>query len=147
MKRHLAQSEHFEVVSEYEYVDLVIKKHSLFQSAANVYLGDFYGDPTCALISKAEKYVVIGGNGLIIYQLRPPYAAYESDTNDGQYLELGREPENTWWVESLYQAPSDQDDNYFRATVTIGDETIFVLINAVTGEHVQLPTPNTSLLP
>lgn len=138
MKRLLAQSEHFKIVSDYEYVDLVFNKPSLFRSRDNIYIGDFYGDPTCALISRDEKYLVVGGNGLIIYYLREPYSSYHPDAATDQYKELFREPDQTWWIETLYQSDLEQDWKYFRAVVNVEVGVSVFIINAETGETLKL---------
>src|SRR4029078_4833828 len=88
MTRYLAESTNYKVTSEYEYVTFHFKNRP---SKKPVYLGDFYGDPDCAIISKDEKYVVAGGCGLIIYRLQEPFQEYGSDnhiTNISNFLEI-----------------------------------------------------------
>ena len=93
MIKYLAESENFKVTSEYEYATLHFKNKLLGKS---VYIGDFYGDPDCAIISRDEKYLVVAGCGLIIYRLREPFKEYGDTGNSNQYSEFFRERENHW---------------------------------------------------
>jgi hypothetical protein len=138
MKRLLAQSEKFKIVSEYEYVHLVFNTHNILRGDKTVYIGDFYGDPTCALISKDERYLVVGGNGIIIYLIQKPFALYDRSSISTQFKELFRDPENTLWIDALYQSELDQDWKYFRAVIDTDDDVSVYKINAETGEHIKL---------
>jgi hypothetical protein len=111
MIRYLAESENYKVTSEYEYATLHFK-NKLF--GGSVYIGDFYGDPDCAIISRDEKYLVVAGCGLIIYRLKEPFMEYVGNENSNQYSEFFREPENDWWINGLHQTDVDGDWKYFR---------------------------------
>jgi hypothetical protein len=111
MIRYLAESENYKVTSEYEYATLHFKSKPLKES---IDIGDFYGDPNCAIISRDERYVVVGGCGLIIYRLEEPFAEYGDDKNTNQYFEFFREPPNDWWINGLHQTNIDSDRKYFR---------------------------------
>ena len=118
MTRHLAESDNFRVTSEYEYVTLHFKNR-LFKKS--VYLGDFYGDPDCAIISKDEKYLVVAGCGLIIYRLKEPFREYGTATPHHQYFEFFRKPPDIWWINGLNQIMADSDWKYFRFVAANSD--------------------------
>ena len=126
------ESEHYKVVSEYETVYLYFKT----REKEPVVIGDFYGDPTCVLISDDLKYVVMAGCGIIIYKLKEPFDDYNYDKPSDQYAEIGRNPPDILWVEALYQKGSE-DCNYFRFIVDMvdkGEEDIIFRVNSETLE-------------
>lgn len=92
---HLTESKSYKVSHEYEVVILERVQ------GADVVIGDFIGDPTCAVISPSEKWCAIGGAGLIIYFLKEPFEPYKYDHSTKQWIEFGRESDDTWWIESL----------------------------------------------
>lgn len=96
MNRILAESENFNITHEYEKVFLDFKSEN-----KRVLIGDFYGDPQVALISKDERYCVIGGCGLVIYFLKEPYQEYSYNKDSQQWKELFRENDDIWWIEEL----------------------------------------------
>src|SRR4051812_9614507 len=100
MIRYLAESENYKVTSEYEYATLHFKNKILKKP---VYIGDFYGDADCAIISRDEKYLVVAGCGLIIYRLKEPFTEYGDTGSSTQYSEFFREPTNHWWINGLHQ--------------------------------------------
>jgi len=116
MQRHLAESLNYKVTCEYETVLLHFKNTS---GSEPVCIGDFYGDPDCAIISKDEKYVVIAGCGIIIYRLQEPFEEYATNDRTKQHFEFFREPDKIWWVDNLHQTDSDQDWKYFRFNAEI----------------------------
>lgn len=117
----LVESDHYKVVSEYETVYLYFKN----REQEPIIIGDFYGDPECALISFDEKYVVMAGCGIIIYKLQEPFEAYKYDQPLNQYAEIGRHKPDILWVDALYQK-SGEDCKYFRFIVDNGEgNTIF----------------------
>ena len=136
MKRLLAQSEKFKILSEFETVELVISYPNILKQNRAVYMGDFYGDPTCALISRDEKYLVVGGNGLLIYTLSEPFPS-ALKTDNKHFKELFRDPKNTWWIDTVYQSTLDQDWKYFRAVVHTEEGLSVYRIDAETGEHIK----------
>lgn len=105
--KFLAESEHYKIESEHETVRLRIKDRPNFA----VTIGDFYGDPTCAMISANETYVVMGGCGLIVYYLKPPFESYYYGKTTKQYKEFFREADDIRWVEAIYQSDIDNIDN------------------------------------
>ena len=120
----LAESEHYKVESEHETVRLRFKDHPNLA----VTIGDFYGDPTCAMISANEKYVVMGGCGLIVYYLKPPFESYCYGRTNNQYKEFFREANNIWWIEAIYQSDIDNVDN---------DWSVFkFVVNGETGDKI-----------
>lgn len=121
MTRYLAESENYKVTSDDENVTLHFKK-GVFKKS---YIGHFYGDPESAIISKDEKYLVISGNGLVIYKLEPPFEEYGTNENTKQYFEFFRDPDNIWWTNGLHQKQVDLDWKYFRF-VAVNDEGEFV---------------------
>lgn len=58
----LAESEAYRIERVYELAYLVDKKHRL-----RLAIGDFYGDPDCALIAPDETWFAVGGDGLVYY--------------------------------------------------------------------------------
>ena len=109
MLRYLAESENYKVTSEYEYVTLHFKNKP---SRKPVYIGHFYGDPECAIISRNERYIAVCGCGLIIYKLDEPFIEYGETKNPNQYSEFFRDPH--WWINGLHQTDVDSDWKYFR---------------------------------
>jgi hypothetical protein len=97
-----AQSESYTVRSEYELV---------FLSGVGVtderVIGDFYGDPVCAIIDRNESWCVMGGCGLVVYWLCPPFEPYRYAAATSQWSEFGRYRPDTWWVERLEQRDED----------------------------------------
>lgn len=93
----LATSANFQISHEYETVWLVQKDHS------NVVIGDFYGDPSVAIIDAEERWCAVGGCGLIVYFIEQPFRPYEYGQYSHQYVEVGRTKPDYWWVESIEQ--------------------------------------------
>ncbi len=63
LKNVLAESENFLIGHSYEYAYLVDKRtHKI------MCLGDFYGDPDCALIGNNEEWCLVGGEHLLLYK-------------------------------------------------------------------------------
>lgn len=91
----LACSTAYTISNEYEVVYL--KR----ENEEDVIIGDFYGDPACAVISPDETWCAIGGAGLIVYFLRQPFEPYRYDYPTGQWIEFGRDAEDPWWIDSL----------------------------------------------
>ncbi len=129
MIRHLAESDNYKVTSEYEYATLHFKNYLLKKS---VHIGDFYGDPDCAIISSNEKYLVIAGCGLIIYKLEEPFIDYCTDKDVNQYSVFFTDPQNTWWVEKLHQTDTDSNGKFFRFFATNNDGESLYKMNAET---------------
>jgi len=65
----LASSSRYQISHEYETVWLDIAGRD------RTVIGDFYGDPTVALIDSAEAWCAVGGAGLIVYFLEEPFAS------------------------------------------------------------------------
>ncbi|MCA6363423.1 MAG: hypothetical protein IM638_10325 [Bacteroidetes bacterium] len=89
---------------------------------ATKFLGHFYGDPSCALISRDEKFAVIGGDGLLVYFLQKPFLPYKNNTACKQYFEKGRKSEQIISVSSLFQDDAD-DNTFFRYEVKMYETT------------------------
>jgi hypothetical protein len=110
--RHiLAESEHYRVNHELETVYL-LRKTGLPAISKDGVIGDFYGDPTAAIIDEKERFVIMAGRGLIIYNLVQPFEPYRYDVQTSQWVEMFREERNCWWVESLTQ----KEENTFHFT-------------------------------
>jgi hypothetical protein len=73
------------------------------ENQANVVIGDFYSDPSVAIIDAEERWCAVGGCGLIVYFLEAPFTPYEYNLPSNQYLEAGRTKQEQWWVESIEQ--------------------------------------------
>lgn len=82
----IARSAHYAVVREYEDCFLMFKDTDKKQ----LLIGCFYGDAEFALIDRNERFVVMGGCGIIIYFLREPWDLYSSSKETDQWIELGR---------------------------------------------------------
>jgi hypothetical protein len=122
MVRYLAESENYKVTAEYEMVFLHFKNKP---NQKPIYIGDFYGDPTCAIISCDEQYVVMAGCGIIIYRLTEPFCTYGIGKSSEQYSEFHNRPRNIWWTDGLYQTLYDEDWKYFRF-VAANEEGTFI---------------------
>lgn len=110
MKRVLAESENYKIISEYEVVSL----HFKTKERDPVFIGDFYGDPDSALISKDEKYIAMAGCGLIVYKIQEPFFEYNGEENDNQYFIFNNSDPNMWWTSNVYQSLDDIDLKFFR---------------------------------
>lgn len=115
----LTESKNFKIVNQYEAVKLIFKHD---KTKPTITIGDFYGDPTCAMISANEKYVVMGGCGLVVYFLHAPYESYIYNKITPQYFELFRVPDNIWWVETIYQADIDNLDGEWNIFKFVAQE-------------------------
>jgi hypothetical protein len=93
--KDLAHSKNFRINHEYETVTLIRP------NGQGVVIGDFYGDPACAVISDGETWCAIGGSGIIIYYLKNPYEPYRYNHQTSQWIEFGRKNDDIWWIESL----------------------------------------------
>ena len=62
------------------------------ESGPAVVIGDFYGDPTAAVIDHHEQWGAIVGCGIIVYRLRKPFDAYRYDQVSDQWSEAYRTP-------------------------------------------------------
>jgi hypothetical protein len=98
----LTHSKNFRIYHEYEVVFLIRP------NGQGVVIGDFYGDPTCAMISSDENWCAIGGAGLIIYHLKNPFEPYQYDRQTSQWIEFGRNSDNIWRIESLNEISETQ---------------------------------------
>ena len=98
--KQLTESENFIITYEYENVFLNFKN-----TDKSVRIGEFYGDPYTAIISKNEDFCVVGGEGLIIYYLSEPFSEYTSKEEESkQWLEWGRDNKDFLvWVEKIEQ--------------------------------------------
>ena len=90
----LVESIHYEIYKEYETVFLKIKS-----SDKSIPIGDFYGDVAKVIISTTEKYCIMVGCGVIIYQLKAPYIPYEYEKNTNQWREWYRD--GNVWIENI----------------------------------------------
>ena len=110
MKRNLAESDKYKIISEYETVSLYFKTNN----RNPIVIGDFYGDPECAIISKDETYVAMAGCGLIVYKLQKPFEEYKGDEKNTQYFVFNNIEPDIWWTNGLNQSLDDVDPKYFR---------------------------------
>ena len=82
----LANNSFYTIWNEYETTFLTISKKK-----KNIVIGDFYGDPECAIIDKYNKFCVVGGCGIIIYYFKRPFLPYKYNTNCTQWKEYYRD--------------------------------------------------------
>ncbi len=101
--KELTYSDNYKIWYEYETVFLQIKDKDQL-----IVIGEFYGDPQVAIISKSETFCVVGGCGIIIYHLKEPYERYLHDVPSPQWKEWRREDENnTIWVNDIRYIDED----------------------------------------
>jgi hypothetical protein len=96
--RLLAASAHYRISASYESVELT------GSDGLAVVIGDFYGDPEVAIIDENERWVAMGGSGLIVYFLDPPFVPYDYETATTQWVEIGRQPPDIAWMTGLRQS-------------------------------------------
>ena len=108
-KHVLARSQNYEVSHKFEVVTLVC----FSTPGRNIVIGDFYGDPTAAIVDKKERFVIMIGCGMIIYYLSEPFETYQYHLQNPQWKELFRTVDNQWWIETIIQ----KDENNFGFTV------------------------------
>jgi hypothetical protein len=99
--RELARSRNFAVAHEYEDAFLALP------DGRRVPVGNFYGDPACALIDQRERWCVVAGCGLLVYFLREPFwpaDVFPSEQYAWVRPSWGGDP---WWVEAVYQPADD----------------------------------------
>lgn len=99
----LAASNNYVVVKTDEEVRLIFKN----QSRPSIVIGDFYGDAEAAVIDVNQKFVATVGCGLIVYFLEEPFTEYQYDTKTLQWVEYGREKEQTLWLRNVRQLSPD----------------------------------------
>ncbi len=95
--RLLAQSEHYKISHEFETVYLELN------SGERVIIDDFYGDPSGALIDRAERWCFVYGEHVLFYRLTPPFLDC-SFTNGSEQCEVMFKG---WYIENAYQISGD----------------------------------------
>ena len=100
----LAESENYYIKGTFESADLYSKSDN--RRIAQV--GDFYGDPEDGLIDRYERFCITVGCGYIIYFLREPFEDYMYDKNTKQWIEGGRNADNTKWIEAVRQVSDNE---------------------------------------
>lgn len=106
MIQHLAESENFKVYSIYESVYL---KNKLTSSKLNdfddkdLFITHHYGDPNDALVLHNEKFIVISGCGLSIYNVE--------NNNDNHILDGS---DKITWTNGLHQDGQDDQNREVR---------------------------------
>ena len=101
MRNLLAQSNNYKLFGYYEEAQLEGKLIT-----GHVVVGDFYGSADCACIDYGERWCVSGGNGIVIYQLAPPFEEYQFNHSTSQWKELWRSDED-WYPEIIFQIEED----------------------------------------
>lgn len=93
----LVENEKYKIRNEYETVVMEIKT-----TEKSIQIGDFYGEPNVAVISKDEMFCAMGGCGVIVYFLEEPFDEYQYHCTTSQWKEWGRETsDDTTWVENI----------------------------------------------
>lgn len=130
MTKFLAESRNYKITSESETTYLHLK----YEKEREIEIGHFYGDPTCAIISRDELYAVVGGMGLIIYQLIEPFRKYVYNSkNTSQYSQFFREKPFVREIDTLYQHPLEEC-KFFRFVAYENDKETIFRMNAETFE-------------
>lgn len=62
MKRILYETERYELIHVFELTYLIDKT-----TRKEIFIGDFYGDPSCGLIDKENKWCIVGGDRIVIW--------------------------------------------------------------------------------
>jgi hypothetical protein len=73
-----------------------------------IVIGDFYGDPECAVIDIDEQWCVVAGCGLIVYRMKKPFHPFAYGVVCDQWAEFGRNNDDIWWVSRLEQTGPSQ---------------------------------------
>jgi hypothetical protein len=60
-------------------VEHLLEEATLVWSDGSVFVGDHYGDPSCALINEAAGGCVSGGEGLVICRFEPGFPSGVDD--------------------------------------------------------------------
>jgi hypothetical protein len=100
MKELIAQSKNYKLFGEFETATL--EGPGITQQ---LIVGDFYGDVACGCIDSNEKWCVVGGDSIVIYQIAAPFRNYGSIKKTDQWQELWRY-ETGWDPEIVYQIDS-----------------------------------------
>jgi hypothetical protein len=100
----LAESDNYLIYYECESVELCIKNKEI----PMILVGDHYGNPNDALISRQEDYLVSVGCGINL-------AFIKNINNDGyryhcKFEEFLNTPENEWCVCKVFQAEEDPNE-------------------------------------
>lgn len=103
MIQYLAESENFKVYSIYESVYLKNKLIPAKLNDKDLFITHHYGDPNDALILPNEKFIVISGCGLSIYNVE--------DNTDNQVL---CDADNITWTNGLHQDCQDDQNREVR---------------------------------
>jgi hypothetical protein len=81
-----------------------------------VIVGDFYGNPSDAVIDVDQRWCLQVGCGLIAYRLGEPWTPYSYDRPDSpQWWEHRREPDDVLWLEFAWLL----SDGSFAARTTV----------------------------
>lgn len=130
MTKYLAESANYKITAEFETVFLQLKN----ESQRKIVIGDFYGDPACAIISRDEKYAVIAGYGLIIYNLVKPFKAYKYNLiSSSQFSEFYRFKPHLKIILALYQEIAE-DNSLFKFVAYQGNKEAIFEMNSETFE-------------
>ena len=114
MNQVLARSEHWTVTNEYEVA------YAEREDGFRVCVSYHYGDPSCAVIAHDESWVAVGGEGVTVYFLRPPFEDYAGrDGQNTQHHEFLRGSQ-ACHVEALYQHMDHRMDE-LRVVVDLDD--------------------------
>lgn len=106
MIRYLAESEKFKVYSIYESVYLKNKMTTQSQNDfdnQDLFIAWHYGDPNDAIILRNEKYVVVSGCGISIYDIENKVENHILDDAD-----------DITWTNGLHQDDRDDQDREVR---------------------------------
>ena len=101
--KYLFESKHFKVYSCYENVYLTHKLSSKNSSDNDLLIASHYGDPNGAIIFPDEKYVVVSGCGLSIYNVELQSEIHILDA-----------PNRIWWTNGLHQEGEDNQSKEVR---------------------------------
>ena len=112
--RFLAESDNYKVYSEHESVYLIDKNKSSPEDPG-MFITCHSGDPNCAIILPSEKYIIVAGCGLSIY-----------DVEKKEEIYILAEKDNISWVEGLYQSMLDDQNNEFRFVTENSDDKLRV---------------------
>ncbi|NVK03199.1 MAG: hypothetical protein HWD92_00190 [Flavobacteriia bacterium] len=107
----LYENDKYKIYSHYEYTYLKNKETCTHQDdwekGDDQLFGWIYGNPTGAIILNNNRYAVVVGSGIYLY-----------DMLTGQLEEFYNQPDNLLWIEAVYQEELNDDWNHeFRIVV------------------------------
>lgn len=90
-------------VIEHEFETVFLRNRS---NGSFVCIGDFYGDPTDAIIDTDNRFCAVCGCGIIVYYIKKPFLSYQYHKSTSQWQEFFRSEQ--LYFESLRQKSQNE---------------------------------------